>query len=290
MTRTAVTTPAVDTSTAAITDRTHTTADPRRTVMSTAVAVTTPAQMNRPPIRPQRLFTLLTVEFRKLIDTRSGKAVLGIGLAVPLAALIWMLIKGGADVSWRHYSQFAPALGMTIPLIGLFAMTAEWTQRTALTTFTLSPRRGRVLLMKFVASFVLAIAVLAAVVGLTLGATALGGLITGETPSYEFFAADVRALAIITALQVIMAAGFGALAAQTAVAVGAFLVAPTLWAVVGPLVFGGNAQWLDVFAAYDRLSSGTPLADLPQTLTAIAVWVVLPTTVGVVRSLHREVK
>jgi ABC-type transport system involved in multi-copper enzyme maturation permease subunit len=262
--------------------------------MSTAIspAVTVPTALTaRATIRPQRLFTLFTVELRKLVDTRSGKALLAIGVAIPLAALTWMLIKGtGGIVQWRHFSQFTPVLGITIPLIGLFAMTSEWTQRTALTTFTLSPRRGRVLAMKFVAALLLSMVVLAVVIGLTVGATALGGLIAGVTPSYEFFGTDVRGLVIMTALQVTMAAGFGALAAQTAVAVGAFLVAPTLWSVVGPLVFGSNADWLDVFAAYTRLSSDAPLTDLPQTLTAIAVWVVLPTTIGVVRSLRREVK
>jgi hypothetical protein len=63
-----------------------------------------------------------------------------------------------------------------------------------------------------------------------------------------------------------------------------------VWSVVGPLLFGANAQWLDVFSAYDQLSSDAPLTNLPQTLTAIAVWVVLPTTIGVARSLRREVK
>jgi hypothetical protein len=54
-------------------------------------------------------------------------------------------------------------------------------------------------------------------------------------------------------------------------------------------VFGDNARWLDVFQANTRLSSDQPLTDLPQTLTAIAVWVVLPTTIGVLRSLRRDV-
>jgi ABC-type transport system involved in multi-copper enzyme maturation permease subunit len=258
--------------------------------MTTALATPTPLT-SRNPIRAQRLSTLLRVELRKLVDTRSGKAILGIGVAIPLAALVWMLFQG-ADliVSWRTYSQFRPVLGLTIPLIGLFAMTAEWTQRTALTTFTLSPRRGRVLAMKFVAAFGLSIAVLAVVVGMTVGAVALGGLTTGRTPSYEFIGTDLRGLVIMTSLQVIMAAGFGALAAQTAAAVGAFLVAPTLWSVAGPLLFGSNAQWFDVFSAYDQLSSDAPLTNLPQTITAIAIWVVLPTTIGVARSLRREVK
>jgi hypothetical protein len=258
--------------------------------MSTALAATTPLTTHN-PIRPQRLSTVLRVELRKLVDTRSGKALLGIGVAIPLAALVWMLFKGSdVAVSWRSYSQFRPVLGLTIPLIGLFAMTAEWTQRTALTTFTLSPRRGRVLVMKFVAAFALSMAVLAVVVAMTIGAVALGGLLTGATPSYDFLGTDLRGLVIMTALQVTMAAGFGALAAQTAVAVGAFLVAPTVWTVAGPLLFGSNAQWFDVFSAYDQLSSDAPLTNLPQTLTAIAVWVVLPTTIGVARSLRREVK
>lgn len=259
--------------------------------MNTAIAPAPTAQPHRAQIRPQRLFTLLTVELRKLVDTRSGKAVLGIGVAVPLIALGWLLYRAQGDtVSWRYFSQIAPMLGLTIPLIGLFAMTSEWTQRTALTTFTLSPRRGRVLAMKFVAALLLSMAVLGVVIALTLGATALSGPLTGQSPSYEGFGIDARGLIIMTALQVIMASGFGALAAQTAVAVGAFLVAPTLWTAIGPLVFKDSAQWLDVFSAYARLASDTPLADLPQTLTAIAIWVVLPTTVGVVRSLRREVK
>jgi ABC-type transport system involved in multi-copper enzyme maturation permease subunit len=272
-----------------------TAAEERRIVMSTALTsshATPPTPTTAATaIRPQRLSTVFLVELRKLTDTRSGKAIVGIGVAIPLIALTWLLIKGtGSDQSWRAYSPFMPVLSLTIPLIGLFAMTAEWTQRTALTTFTLSPRRGRVLAMKFLASFAMSMVVTAVVVGLTIGATALGGLINGETPSFEYLGSDVRGLIIMLALQVTMAAGFGALAAQTAVAVGAFLVAPMVWTAVGPLLFGENAQWLDVFSAYARLSSDTPLTDLPQTLVAITLWVILPTTIGVVRSLRREVK
>lgn len=263
---------------------------PRRTAMTTAV--TTPPRTNtRSNIRPQRFTTLLSVELRKLVDTRTGKALVGLSILIPLAALIWMLTKGNSiEVSWQSYSIFSGVLGITIPLIALFAMTSEWTQRTALTTFTLSPRRGRVLAAKFLSSFTVAMAMLAVVIAMTLGAVALGGLITGQTASFDSFGTDVRGLVVMTALQVIMAAGFGALAAQTAVAVAAFLVAPSAWALLGTLVLGGNAQWLDVFAAYGRLASSTPLADLPQTITAITVWVVLPATIGVVRSLRREVK
>ena len=261
-----------------------------RTAMT--IAVTTPPRTDtRSAIRPQRFTTLLSVELRKLVDTRTGKALVGLSILIPLAALIWMLTTGNSiDVSWQSYSVFSGVLGITIPLIALFAMTSEWTQRTALTTFTLSPRRGRVLTAKFLSSFAVAMAMLAVVIAMTLGAVALGGVITGQTASFDSFGTDVRGLVVMTALQVIMAAGFGALAAQTAVAVAAFLVAPSAWALLATLVLGANAEWLDVFSAYGRLASSTPLAELAQTITAITVWVVLPSTIGVVRSLRREVK
>ena len=44
---------------------------------------------------------------------------------------------------------------MLLPILGIMAATAEWTQRTGLVTFTLEPRRGRVVLAKALAALVL---------------------------------------------------------------------------------------------------------------------------------------
>ena len=75
-----------------------TAAEERRTVMSTALTsshATPPTPTTAATaIRPQRLSTVFLVELRKLIDTRSGKAIVGIGVAIPLIALTWLLIKG----------------------------------------------------------------------------------------------------------------------------------------------------------------------------------------------------
>jgi hypothetical protein len=79
---------------------------------------------------------------------------------------------------------------------------------------------------------------------------------------------DVRGALISVALQVTMAAAFGALAANTPVALVAFLVTPTVWTVLAQGVLRGVAPWFDIFAAYDRLASGHPLAQPAQRLTA----------------------
>jgi len=243
------------------------------------------------PIRPQAFSTLWRAEFRKMINTRSGPAVMATAVAIALVAVVWKIVQGSdGTVTWDDYAGVMPVVGLVVPIIGLLAMTSEWTQRTALTTFTLSPRRGRVLAAKFIAAADLALITLVLVIGLIAAGVYIGGAVSGQDVSFAGFAGDVRGLVILTLLQMTMAAGFGALAAQTAVAVAAFFVAPTFVTIVGNQLLHDNAKWLDVFSAYDRLSSSNPWADGAQSITSIAFWVVLPTTIGVWRSLHREVK
>ncbi len=85
-------------------------------------------------------------------------------------------------------------------------------------------------------------------------------------------------------------ASFGALAANTPAALGAFLLAPTVWATLANGALRPVASWFDIFDAYGRLSSDHPLEHLGPTVTSVAGWVVLPAAVGLVRSLPREVE
>ena len=97
-------------------------------------------------------------ELRKMVDTRAGR---------------WMVIvmaAAGPPSSWpRSSSGVRPRtprsaaccelstlpLAMLLPVLGIMAATAEWTQRTGLVTFALEPRRGRVVLAKALAALAL---------------------------------------------------------------------------------------------------------------------------------------
>jgi hypothetical protein len=136
---------------------------------------------------------------------------------------------------------------------------------------------------------ILSLSVLTAGILLSIGATAIGGALHGHA-SYGGMLTDIRSYMIIVALQVTMAAAFGALAAQTAVGLVAFLVAPTAWAAASSELLKGASPWFDIFSAYDQLSSGQPFHHLAQSLTSIAVWVAVPSVLGITRSLRKEVK
>jgi hypothetical protein len=235
--------------------------------------------------------TLLRVELRKATDTRSGRALLATIVGLSALSLGWSLAHPADGVSFSDYGGgVAAVVAFLAPIIGLLAMTAEWTQRTALTTFTLAPRRSRVLAAKFSASMLLAMTTLAIGVALTFLATAIGSAVHGGDAVWAGVGGELRSYVIIVAAQVIMATAFGALAAQTTVAIGAFLAAPVVWAKVSEPLLGKAAPWFDVFSAYDHLSSGHPLDHIGQTLTAVTIWVVVPATIGIARSMRREVK
>ncbi len=246
--------------------------------------------MTLPAVRPLRFGTVLAVELRKLVDTRSGRGLLAATLGASAAVLGWKAAHPSIATSFGNYSAGAATMvAFLTPLIGVLAMTSEWTQRTALTTFTLAPRRLPVLGAKYVASLVLALGAVAVSLAMAAAACAVAGGLHGPA-DFSGWAGDVRYAAIFVVLQVTMGAAFGALAANTPAAIAAFLLAPTLWAMLAPGALRAVAGWLDIFEAYGRLSSDKPLDSLGQTAVAVTVWVVLPAIVGLVCSLRREIK
>ncbi|QNE20371.1 ABC transporter permease [Kribbella qitaiheensis] len=245
-----------------------------------------------PPARGQSFLRLVTTELRKSLDTRSGRVLVLAILAVAVAALTWQLthMDAGPQKFDSYLGAASTGVLLLLPVIGVMAMTSEWTQRTALTTFTLSPRRVRVQLAKFVSAVVLSVVVLTASALLALAATAIGGAVSGDGASYAGMGGALAGAYLSTALNVVMGAAFGALIAQTAVAILVFFIAPTVWSLAGPALFKDNANWLDVFSAFGRIAERDLHGMVPETLTAIGVWVVLPTVLGLWASSRREVK
>ena len=76
-------------------------------------------------------------------------------------------------------------MGILLPVLGVMSVTSEWSQRTAMVTFTLEPSRMRVVAAKFVSMLIVALA--AVVVGLALGVVAnlLYGALSGNPVVWE---------------------------------------------------------------------------------------------------------
>jgi ABC-2 type transport system permease protein len=236
---------------------------------------------------------LTWVELRKLADTRSGLWLLiVIALAAAGTAAIMLLAAPDAEQNYQDLLSFGlfPS-AVLLPVLGILSMTSEWSQRTALTTFTLTPARGRVIVAKLAAAVLIAIATTVAAAALSAVANLIA-LGTGGAGSWDITAGLIGQLLVNQVVFVLMGSAFGALLMNSPLAIVLYLVVPTLWSVLGEMVkwLHTAAGWLDINVTSTPLSEpGMTGDEWARFGVAAAVWVVLPLIAGTIRVLRREV-
>jgi hypothetical protein len=244
--------------------------------------------------QPVPLGRLVRVELRKTVDTRSGTWAIAAIAVVTLVLLTVALVTGAPeDLTFRDLAR-STSLTLLLPLLAILVITTEWTQRTALTTFTLEPRRSRVVLAKLAAVTLLGFIALA----LALAAAALGNVagtvLADGSGSWAFDASDLRDLALLQLLAMLQAFALGLLIMNTVAAVAVhYIVTPvvsTAFAVTRSLE--DVAPWLDLGSASAPLGAGgdVPSDTWGHLAAAASLWIALPMALGLLRLLRREVK
>jgi ABC-type transport system involved in multi-copper enzyme maturation permease subunit len=238
---------------------------------------------------------LLRVELSKLTASRSSGWLLAAIGAVLLAVVAGkLLLAEPDDLTFGGFLEVTSTpMSLLLPLLAVLAVTTEWSQRTALNTFTLEPSRLRVVLAKLVA--VLVVGLLAVVAALTSAAVGnVAGTALGDgSGAWTLALSDVREVVLTQQLAMVQAFAFGLLLLNTAGAIVLYyLIAPAVSTVL-TLVDGlaGVAPWLDLSTALTPLSEGSVSAqDAAQLASAATLWVLLPLGLGLVRLLRGEVK
>jgi ABC-type transport system involved in multi-copper enzyme maturation permease subunit len=248
---------------------------------------------------PIPLTRIVGVELRKSFDTRAGMWLLAsIGIVSLLTTGTVIAFGPEQELS---YSTFTLAIGypmsIVLPLIAILSVTAEWSQRSGLTTFTHVPHRGRVVLAKAIG--LVTVTALAMPVAFAVGAlgNVTGSAIHGTDPVWDqgvsdvlyFFLANTLLLLVGFTLGVLIRASTGAIVTYFIYA----FVAPTL------LTFLAYSQdwfrdlrpWVDPSYSQDALfKGGFDIEQWAQLAVTSGVWLVLPLAAGVMTLLRSEVK
>jgi ABC-2 type transport system permease protein len=259
----------------------------------TAVTVPRTTVDRTPAIAAPSMQQLLRVELRKSHDTRAGRWLLiTIGLAA-LAVVGISLFVDDVPKTFADYFSFTQLpVGILLPVLGILLVTSEWSQRTAMTTFTLVPRRSRVLTAKLLAASVLGVlGVVAAGVASGL-ATLLTPLVTDQGMDWSTSGAQLGQVLLVQALFVLSGVAFGMLLLSSPLAIVTYFVLPTVFTIVVNLVSALDwvRDWLDLG------TTTTPMFDGAldgqgwlQLATSVALWIVLPTTLGWLRIRRAEI-
>ncbi|MFY1574674.1 ABC transporter permease [Verrucosispora sp. WMMD703] len=258
----------------------------------TTAPETAAADHRRVEHRPS-LVRLTVVELRKLVDTRAGRWLL-ITIGLVSAVIVTLQLVYAPDDEQTFANFFTPSLvpvGFLLPVLGILSITSEWSQRTALTTFALVPRRERVIAAKLVA---VVLAALASVLT-SLAVAAVGTLVssaTGGAGSWQFDRMLLLHAAVFQVATTLIGAGFGLLLLHSPLAIVVYLVLPIVWSVLGGLVrpLHRVAGWLDTNLTMEPLFTAEVTAGQWQRLAvSLLVWLVVPLVAGLVRTMRREV-
>lgn len=242
---------------------------------------------------------ILAVELRKMFDTRSGFWLMASIAIASVIATALTVILGDRDA--LTFDSFAAAVGspmsVVLPMVGVLAVSSEWSQRTALTTFTLVPSRARVIAAKLLD--VVAIGAVSMLVALGVGAA--GNLVasatTGVDPVWDISARAFAQIVLANELGMLVGFALGLLLRNSPGAiVGYFVFALVLPGISGALAsaqqwWAENAGWFDLnqtrFLLFDNTLTGEQWAQLG---VASLLWVVVPLAVGLRLVMRAEVK
>lgn len=257
----------------------------------TTIPALAPPSTTVPPVlddQPVPFIRTTRVELRKMVDTRAGAWLMAIVTLSGLAMIVGTLIWGGEPHSLNDFvgSTVLP-LSVLLPVVGIMGATAEWTQRTGLVTFTLEPRRERVVAAKLVASVLLGLGVFAAALLAAVAAT----LATGS--AWDLSVSVLTGLVLGLLLFVLQGVAFGFALLNTPVAIVASLLLPTLWTIAGGLIPAVQrvSDWLNLNTTTMPLMTGEMTGtDWARLGTSVLLWVGVPLGIGTWRVLTREVK
>lgn len=267
------------------------------------MSATAPETIRRAiPVRHRlSLIGVTQVELRKMFNTRSGFWLIA-SIAISAVLATAGVILWAADEQLT-YSTFATAIRFPVvvilPLIAILSVTSEWSQRTGLTTFTLVPHRGRIVMAKAISSVLIAVAAMV----LTFAVGALGNLasaaVTGTalvwdvtwTQCLYYVLGMILSLLIGFMLGVLIRSSTGAIVAYFVLT----FVLPTIFGLLAESQqwFRDLQPWVDVQFAqsglfvFDQALTGEQWANIAVTgLT----WLLIPLALGLALVVRAEVK
>lgn len=245
------------------------------------------------------LTRLVDVEFRKLVDTLSSRWLLA---SVPLLTLVVVtgvtLWGRDEEVTFgMHTTTNMMPLELLLPLVAVLSVAGEWSQRSALTTFALVPRRSRVVSAKAAALLIATLAATATVVALSAIGTVVAAQVRDIEAAWDLPLELVLRLTLANVLAVAFGFLVGVAIRSTAPAMVAYLGFMFVLPFVSSTVAGLWSWWAENGAWFD-LSWSTSFVTAPeitgeqwaQVGTSTLIWIVVPLLFALRRLLRVEIR
>ena len=250
--------------------------------------------------RPIPTTRLVTIELRKMFNTRSGFWMLAsIGVLSVIATGSVLVFAPDSDVTYESFSRASGfPMSVILPMIAILGVTSEWSQRSGLTTFTLVPSRGRVIAAKALATAVVGVVSMAVAFAVGAVGNLLGSTIMGLDTVWNVSLTAVPQIVLGSLVGMTIGFTLGVVLRNAAAAiVGYFVVSFVMPGILLLLAqvrswFEDLQPWIDwnetqVALLEGVTDSGEEWAMLGSTTM---IWIVVPLVVGLISLRRSEVK
>jgi ABC-2 type transport system permease protein len=260
--------------------------------------VRTPARDRAVPA-PIPFTRILGVELRKMFDTRSGFWLMASILILSVLATGAVILFAPSDEI--DFQAFASAVGvpMTVilPMIAVLTVSSEWSQRSALTTFTLVPSRGRVIGAKGLLTVLIGVASMFVALGVGAVGNVVGSTLAGVDQTWNVSFGEFSQIVLADQVGMLMGFMLGVLLRNSPAAIVGYFVYSLVLPGISSALANANDWWGDHGAWFDLNWASTRLFDNDMTgemwtqlgVTAL-LWLVLPLAIGLRALMRAEVK
>jgi ABC-2 type transport system permease protein len=245
------------------------------------------------------LSRIVTTEMRKMLDTRSGFWLMAsIAISALLATTAVILFAREEELT---YDTFVAAIGipmtLVLPMIAILSVTGEWSQRSGLTTFTLVPRRSRIIAAKAIACVGIAVVSMPLVFGIGALGNVVGSAIAGVHPVWDRTVTNLFTIVLANVLSLLVGFMLGVVIRNSAGALVAYFVYQFLLPTLALLLAASQNWFRDVQPWVDFDYAQKALFDAALTTQQWAqlgvtgmIWLAIPLTVGLGFVMRTEVK
>jgi len=243
---------------------------------------------------------LFRVELRKAFDTRAGRWLVGVTVGLALVAetiFLWVVVAQDEDASYGDFvAASAFVCSILLPVLGIMLVTSEWSQRTAMTTFSLEPRRMRIVMAKMLAGMALTGFVIVFALAVGLVCNLLYGALQGPI-DWTFGWTGFFGFLITQTFAMLGGFALACLLLNTPAAIVVFFVYK--WVLPGLFALGAAVMaWFDHLVDWiDFQTAQSELYDMPLTgaqwghlVVSGIIWLVVPLAIGLWRIQRAEVK
>jgi ABC-type transport system involved in multi-copper enzyme maturation permease subunit len=234
-----------------------------------------------------------------MLDTRSGFwTMASIALVSLFTTATVILFADQDELTYRTFtSAISVPMSLILPIIAILSVTAEWSQRSGLTTFALVPHRWRVIAGKLMAS--IAVGVVATPIAFAIGALGniVGTSIAGVDPVWDLTLADLLTIELANLLGMFVGFMLGVVVRSSAGALVAYFIyqflVPTLALILAAKQdwFRELQPWVDFdFATGALLEGSVSSQEWTQLGVTGLIWLVVPLAIGLRLVVRAEVK